>query len=44
MQGAVTEISASFMVLYVHINHEAYKGRANGGGGRGVEIIYLSLH
>ena len=35
------------MVLNVHRNHKAYKGRGEGGGGMEVgerEIIYLSLH
>ena len=35
------------MVINVHRNHKAYKGRGEGGmevGVRGREIIYLSLH
>ena len=43
--------SSTFVVPYIHRNHKAYWGRANGGGGRGREegreiipIVYLSLH
>ena len=35
--------SSSFVVFYVHRNHKAYQGRANGGWGRGRLHTYPSL-
>ena len=35
--------SSSFVGFYVHRNHKAYQGRANGGGGRGRLHTYPSL-